>query len=230
MPECSEIGLRLGAAGDGELEPGNMREIARHLTRCADCTVQLSDYVKIGRELKAIAITPSLEGFTKTVLAAIKTLIVVAIFAMALYGPVARLEPTTIARDLPQTVAGTSPASSTATTPIRMVTVQIDSAMVGDQAFGIFSHTNLRTQSGKMLVVRLSGGRTLHLQPRVIDGDTIKLEVILFDRGRPTMRSDLNLENGSSVTLSGEQFTKGTLLLRISPIASSIGVRDPKLL
>jgi hypothetical protein len=224
MAECSEIGLMLGAAGDGELEPDHMQEIAHHLTRCADCTIRLSDYAAIGRELKAIATMPSLEGFTKSVLAAITTLIAVAIFAIALHGTAVRPDSVSIAR------SDTAPTSSTATAPIRMVEVQVDSAMIVDQASASFSHTNLKAKSGKMLVFNVAPGKTLHVQPRVIDGDMIKLEVVLFDRGRPTMRTDVNLENGSTVTLGGEQFAEGTLLLRISPTTASTAARDPNLL
>src|SRR5271167_853586 len=86
MPECSEIGLRLGAAGDGELEPADLRQVVHHLERCASCAVEHSDYSKIGRELRAIAVMPSLEGFTKSVLDLIGRLVVVAIVAATLHG------------------------------------------------------------------------------------------------------------------------------------------------
>ncbi len=90
MPECSEIGLMLGAAGDGELEPNDLQEVARHVERCASCTGELSDYSTIGRELRAIAVMPSLEGFTKSVLDVIAKLVAVAIFVIALHSGIVR--------------------------------------------------------------------------------------------------------------------------------------------
>ena len=75
----------LGAAGDGELEPNALREVAHHLNGCASCTGELSDYSTISRELKAMAVLPSLEGFTKSVLEVIAKLAVVAVLAIAVH-------------------------------------------------------------------------------------------------------------------------------------------------
>lgn len=211
----------LGAAGDGELEPDNMREISSHLTQCAACTSEVSDYATIGRELKALTVMPSLEGFTKSVMAAIASLIGVVFLAIALHDVAVRPNILSITRSVPATVA---------TAPVRVFDVRVDSAIVADEAAGPFTHTNGRTQSGKMLVFRLPGGKTLHVQPRAIEGDMIKLEVVLFDGGRPTMMVDLNLENGSTLALGGEQFEEGTLLLRISTTTASLGARDSNLL
>ena len=52
---------------------------------CTTCTGELSDYSKIGRELRAIATTPSLEGFTKSVLNVIAKIAAVAMLAIALH-------------------------------------------------------------------------------------------------------------------------------------------------
>src|ERR1700689_784271 len=88
MSECSEIGLMLGPAGDGELEANALREVTLHLNGCASCTGGISDYSTIGRELKAIAVLPSLEGFTKSVLDVIAKLAVVAMLAIAVHAVV----------------------------------------------------------------------------------------------------------------------------------------------
>jgi len=79
-------------------------------------------------------------------------------------------------------------------------------------------------------VFRLPGGKTLHVQPRAIDGDMIRMEVVLFDGDRATMTVDLNLENGSTLALGGQQFGEGTLLLRIRPTTASAGALRPDLL
>jgi hypothetical protein len=226
MPQCSEIGLMLGAAGDGELEPECMQEIAHHVTRCAACTGELSDYATIKRELKAIAVAPSLEGFTKSVLDLIATLVAVALFILVLRADAIRPNVATVVRPMPETVASTRAAPA----PIKVFDVRVDSAIVADEAAGTFTHTNATTQSGKMLVFRLPGGKTLHVQPRAIDGDMIRMEVVLFDGDRATMTVDLNLENGSTLALGGQQFGEGTLLLRIRPTTASAGALRPDLL
>src|SRR6266478_3461179 len=143
MPECGEIGLMLSAAGDGELEPDSLRTVAQHVEQCASCTGELSDYSKIGRELKAIAVMPSLEGFTKSVLDVIAKLVAVAILLIALHSVIVPSR-SNVARSLPETVAKVQPAA-----PIRQVDVRVDSAFVADANFSSFSRTDGRTQSGK---------------------------------------------------------------------------------
>ena len=192
MPECGEIGLMLSAAGDGELEPGDLREVAHHVEQCASCTGELSDYSKIGCELRAIANMPSLEGFTNKVLDVIAKLVAVA-------------------------VASRHPAPQTAFRPAEVVDVRVDSAFVANPAFGSFSHTSGRTESGKMIVFALPGGKILHVQPRAIKGGVIKMAVVLFDGGRATMTADLSLESGDTFALGGDKSGEGTIFIRISP-------------
>jgi hypothetical protein len=220
MPECGEIALMLGPAGDGELEPGDLRQVAHHVEHCPACTGELSDYSAIGHELKALKVMPSLEGFTKSVLEAIAKLVAVVIFAIALHNGIFHPAIENVARPLPESVASRHPAPPTAVGPAKVVDVQVDSALVADQNSGAFSHASGRTQSGKMIVFRLPGGKILHVQPLAIDGGMIKMEVVLFEGGRATMTVDLNLANGSTLALGGEQFEEGTLLLRISPTAT----------
>ncbi|MGA9725423.1 MAG: zf-HC2 domain-containing protein [Candidatus Binatus sp.] len=226
MPECNEISLMLGAAGDGELEPDDMQAVARHLTGCASCTIEQSDYSKIGRELRALAVMPSLEGFTKSVLDVIGKLVVIAIFAVALHGIVGP-SAIKVAQSRPATVVKRSaPAGVARSTSV--VDVRVDSAFIADQSSGSFSHTNGRIESGKMLVFKLPGGKTLHVQPRAVDGDMIAMEVVLFDGKQPTMTADLKLESGDTFALSGEKYGEGTLLLRISPTTAANVSRTPQ--
>jgi hypothetical protein len=226
MPECNEIGLMLGAAGDGELEPDDMQAVARHLTRCASCTVELSDYSKIGRELRAIAVMPSLEKFTKSVLDIIGKLVVIAIFAAALHGTVG---PSTVkvAQSRPAIVGIKRSAPGSVARSTGVVDVRVDSAFIADQSSGSFSHTNGRTESGKMLVIRLPGGKTLHVQPRAVEGGMIAMEVVLFDGKQPAMTAELNLESGDTFALSSEKYGEGTLLIRISPTTAANASRTP---
>jgi hypothetical protein len=224
MPQCSEIGPKLTAAKDGELEPDAMREVAHHLTGCAVCIGELNAYSAIGRELRAIAVVPSLEGFTKSVLDIIAKITAVAVLAMTLHSVL----PSALrgAKSVPEVVAG-KPAVSTSVRSTRLVDVQVDSASVADVAFGSFSRTNGRTQSGKVLVFNLPGGKTLHVRPREVVGNMIAMEVVLFDGKRPAMTADLTLESGDTFALSGEQYGDGTLLIRISPTTPAKASRGP---
>lgn len=207
----------LGAAGDGELEPRDLREVTHHLEQCSSCTGELSDYSKIGHELRAMTVMPSLEGFTKSVLDIIAKIVAVAILVVALQAGIVRTGIVNLVRPQPQTVASRQPAPPAAVAPIRLVDVQVDSAFIADATSGSFSHTNGRTQSGKMIVFSLPGGKTLHVQPRAIDGGMIAMEVVLFDGKRPTMTANLNLESGDTFAVGGEKYGAGTLLIRISP-------------
>jgi len=224
MPECSEIGLRLGAAGDGELEPADLRQVVHHLERCASCAVELSDYSTIGRELRAIAVMPSLEGFTKSVLTAIATLIAVAIFALA---PHLDTRVVNVVRTVPDSIANRPLTASAAAAPVTVVEVSVDSAFVADTAFGSFNHTNGRTESGKTIVFRLPDGKTLHVMPRAIEGGMISMHVVLFEGERPTMTADLKLGSGDTFALGGETYGEGTLLIRISPTTAAIASPGP---
>jgi anti-sigma factor RsiW len=62
----------LGAFEDGELEPNEMQDVARHLATCRACEDILSDYNSIGRELREIITIPPLDGFAASVVARIK--------------------------------------------------------------------------------------------------------------------------------------------------------------
>jgi Putative zinc-finger len=206
----------LGAAGDGELEPNDLREVAHHLTGCASCTGAVSDYSTIGRELRKIAVEPSLEGFTKSVLDVIAKLVAVAILLIALQSLIAGPGSVNVAR-APETVVRMQPA-----TPTRLVDVRVDSAFVADASSSSFSHTNGRTQSGKMIVFNLPGGKTLHVMPRAIAGNMIAMQVVLFDGNQAAMTAEMKLESGDTFALSGEKYGEGTLLIRISPTTASI--------
>ena len=217
MPECSEIGLMLGAVGDGELEPNDLQEVAHHLTGCASCTGALSDYSTIGGELRKIAVKPSLEGFTKSVLDVIAKLVAVAMLAIALHSAIVGPNRLEISQSIPETVASKQPAA-----PTRLVDVRVDSAFVADANSGSFSHTGGRTQSGKMIVFNLPGGKTLHVMPRAIAGNMIAMQVVLFDGKQTAMTAEMKLESGDTFALSGEKYGEGTLLIRISPTTASI--------
>jgi hypothetical protein len=67
MNDCDQITLLLGPFEDGELEPHEMQDVARHLATCKSCEELLGDYNSIGRELREIVPIPSLNGFAASV-------------------------------------------------------------------------------------------------------------------------------------------------------------------
>jgi hypothetical protein len=67
MNNCSEITLLLGPFEDGELEPHEMQEVARHLATCKSCEELLGDYNALGRELREVITIPPLTGFAASV-------------------------------------------------------------------------------------------------------------------------------------------------------------------
>jgi anti-sigma factor RsiW len=74
MSDCEQITLLLGAFEDGELEPHEMQEVARHLAACKSCEELLGDYNVIGRELRELITIPPLTGFAAGVDARIAAL------------------------------------------------------------------------------------------------------------------------------------------------------------
>jgi len=75
MAECSEISPMLGPFEDGELEPHEMQEVARHLAHCPACEKMLADFDVIGNQLRSGIVAPaSLDGFAASVMARIEEL------------------------------------------------------------------------------------------------------------------------------------------------------------
>jgi anti-sigma factor RsiW len=74
MAQCDEISLMLGGFEDGELEPNEMQEVARHLAHCAACTDLLDDYANLGRELRSVMVMPALDRFADSVVQRIERL------------------------------------------------------------------------------------------------------------------------------------------------------------
>jgi anti-sigma factor RsiW len=74
MARCDDIKLMLGPFEDGELEPHEMQEVARHVFVCADCEGELADYRTMAVSLRGAAAIPELAGFSAAVLARIEEL------------------------------------------------------------------------------------------------------------------------------------------------------------
>src|ERR1700728_1188316 len=63
MKDCELIAPLLGACQDGELEPHEMQNVARHLATCKTCEEELADYNAIGLQLREAITIPPLTGF-----------------------------------------------------------------------------------------------------------------------------------------------------------------------
>lgn len=63
MKDCELIAPLLGAFQDGELEPHEMQQVARHLATCKTCEEELADYNAIGVQLREAVTMPPLAGF-----------------------------------------------------------------------------------------------------------------------------------------------------------------------
>src|SRR5271169_6608370 len=74
MARCDDIKLLLGPFEDGELEPHEMQEVARHVVGCADCDGELADYRTLAVSLRGAATIPDLTGFSAAVLSRIEQL------------------------------------------------------------------------------------------------------------------------------------------------------------
>jgi hypothetical protein len=74
MARCDDIKLLLGPFEDGELEPHEMQEVARHVVGCGDCDGELADYRTLAVSLRGAATIPDLSGFSAAVLSRIEQL------------------------------------------------------------------------------------------------------------------------------------------------------------
>jgi anti-sigma factor RsiW len=74
MARCEDIELLLGPFEDGELEPHEMQEVARHTAICTVCDRVLADYRNMAVALKGSQSLPDLQGFAGGVMARIEAM------------------------------------------------------------------------------------------------------------------------------------------------------------
>jgi anti-sigma factor RsiW len=74
MARCEDIELLLGPFEDGELEPHEMQEVARHTATCPACDLALAGYRTIAVALRGSQPIPALEGFATGVMARIQSM------------------------------------------------------------------------------------------------------------------------------------------------------------
>src|SRR5260221_13369597 len=74
MAQCNETIPLLGTFEDGELEPHEMQEVARHLDGCKSCEEYLAGYSTLGRLLRDAAPAVALDDVAQGVRARIEAL------------------------------------------------------------------------------------------------------------------------------------------------------------
>lgn len=72
MTACGDVQLLLGAFEDGELRPREMEKVAFHVVGCDVCRRALEDYRALGTAIRETTVLPSLDGFTRLVMARIE--------------------------------------------------------------------------------------------------------------------------------------------------------------
>jgi anti-sigma factor RsiW len=72
MARCEDIELLLGPFEDGELEPHEMQEVARHTATCTACDGVLADYRTMAVTLRGSQPIPNLDSFAGGVMARIQ--------------------------------------------------------------------------------------------------------------------------------------------------------------
>ena len=85
--------------------------------------------------------------------------------------------------------------------------------------YRLVQHEEGHTGFGQTVTFTLPGGRILHIEPVGMDGDMIRLEVMLFQGEEPMMTTDLKIMNGGTFMVGGPRYERGTLIISIKPIA-----------
>jgi hypothetical protein len=85
--------------------------------------------------------------------------------------------------------------------------------------YRLVQHEEGHTGFGQTVTFTLPGGRILHIEPVGMDGDMIRLEVMLFQGEEPMMTTDLKIMNGGTFMVGGPRYEHGTLIISIKPIA-----------
>lgn len=77
-------------------------------------------------------------------------------------------------------------------------------------------HYESHIRFGETVTFNLPSGRILHIEPKGIDGEMIKVEVMIFQGEGPMMTTDLVIMNHGIFMVGGPRYERGTLILIIS--------------
>ena len=196
MTDCNKIGVMLSAFGDGELEPQARRKVESHLMLCTTCIASLADYSTLSSEIKKIIEIPRLEGFARSVMDKIGKLVVIIFLLFAMHG---------------------APAIKA---PARPVDVRVDSMFAITEpgyGYGVMSHRAKSGNSDQALAFAMPDGGELRVRAHAIEGGMIAMHLVLINRGRRTMTTEVKVQNGNAFVYTGAPSPEGTLMLRVSP-------------
>src|SRR5215469_537584 len=183
MADCNEMGLRLGALVDDELERPARQQLESHLAGCGTCLAQVADYTTLGEELRKIVQIPRLEGFAKSVLEKIAKLAVVALCILVMRGGIARLS---------------TPAGS-------LLDIRVDSIAAANPNLPdslMIRRRHKQIGDGQHAAFRLPGGETLSVRARAIDDGMIAMQVVISERNGSSMSTELSLPADVAFVLS----------------------------
>jgi len=81
--------------------------------------------------------------------------------------------------------------------------------------YRLVRHDESHTQFGQTAKFHLPGGRFLYIEPKGMDVEMIKMEVMLFQGGEPMMTTDLEIMNHGIFMVGGPRYERGTLIISI---------------
>jgi len=87
--------------------------------------------------------------------------------------------------------------------------------------YRVVKHETSDTGFGQTVNFSLPGGRILHLEPIGMDGDMIRMELMLFQGEEPMMTTDLKIMNNGIFIVGGPRYAEGTLIISIKSMAES---------
>jgi hypothetical protein len=93
--------------------------------------------------------------------------------------------------------------------------------------YHLVRHEEIHTGFGQTATFALPGGRILHIEPIGMDGEMIRMEVMLFQGQEPMMTTDLKIMNHGIFMVGGPRYERGTLIISIEmeapPSPSEVG-------
>jgi hypothetical protein len=81
--------------------------------------------------------------------------------------------------------------------------------------YHLMHHDESHTGFGQTATFLLPGGRILHVEPMGMDGEMIRMEVMLFQGEEPMMTTDLKIMNHGIFMVGGPRYERGTLIISI---------------
>ena len=198
MARCEDIELLLGPFEDGELEPHEMQEVARHTAVCTMCDGVLADYRKMAVALRGAQSLPNLQGFTGGVMARIE--------GMHLPAPVPELKShwyDTISDWFANTIIMGGLAAAVAVVTAVVVTPELSNWLAMRQAHAqhaeVVASTNQRMTANKPVPALAQNDRITPSSPQAVpDSDNTDNQTVVA--ANDTAAADDNDNSGDAGT------------------------------